>query len=60
MTREVSFTAAGKLLISVMVNGPGGTVITTGDQLPAAFGFAAAHVAPTAVESPVAGSVPHL
>jgi hypothetical protein len=50
MTREVSGTAAGKLLVRLMVREPGGVVITTGDQfgtvpVTPAFRFAAAHVA---------------
>jgi hypothetical protein len=33
ITSEVSGTDAGKLFVKTMVRGPGGTVITTGDQL---------------------------
>jgi hypothetical protein len=46
ITSDVSGTAAGKLLVRVIVKGPAGTVITTGDQVPAAaFVFEFAHVA---------------
>ncbi|MFM0030738.1 hypothetical protein PQR70_31415 [Paraburkholderia madseniana] len=43
-TSEVG-TAPGKLLVRLTVSGPGGTVITTGDQFAPAPEFAAAQVA---------------
>jgi hypothetical protein len=46
MTSDVSGTFAGKLFVRLIARGPAGTVITTGDQVPAgAFGFNGAHVA---------------
>ncbi|CAB3809871.1 hypothetical protein LMG28138_06120 [Pararobbsia alpina] len=38
-------TAPGKLLVRLIVNDPGGVVITTGDQFAPAPGFDAAHEA---------------
>ena len=38
----------GSVLVKLMVRLPGGTVITTGDQLLPAAGFAAAQLAPLA------------
>jgi hypothetical protein len=46
MTSDVSDTDAGRLFVRLIVRAPAGTVITTGDQVPAgAFGFNGAHVA---------------
>ena len=44
MTSEVG-TVPGRLLVRLIVSGPGGTVITTGDQFAPAPEFAAAQVA---------------
>ncbi len=44
MVSEVG-TVPGRLLVRLIVRGPGGTVITTGDQPAPALGFAAAQLA---------------
>ncbi len=44
ITNEVA-SGAGRLLVRLIVRLPGGTVMTTGDQLVPAFGLEAAHVA---------------
>ncbi|NKB15462.1 hypothetical protein GO303_04842 [Ralstonia solanacearum] len=45
MTASEVGTVPGRLLVSWIVSGPGGTVITTGDHPAPALGFNAAQVA---------------
>ncbi len=45
MTASEVGTVPGRLLVSLIVRGPGGTVITTGDHPAPALGFVAAQVA---------------